>query len=100
MKLGIMVTTERHLDQVCGLTAAALRRGGTVSLFATDAGVRLLAQPRFVALAGLAGVALSFCLHSAREHGGPPPGLPETVVAGSQFENALLVAGSDRVLVL
>lgn len=100
MRLGIMVTTERNLEQVIGIAEAAAARGHAVAIFATDTGVRLLAERRFSALSGLPGVTMSYCDQSAQTHGGRPAGLPETVVQGSQFENAVMHAESDKVIVL
>ena len=95
-----MVTTGRHLDQVVGIARAAQSKGHAVTIFATDEGTRLLADPRFAALSSLPGVAMSFCEHSARLHGGRPAGLPEAIVSGSQLENAAMASESDKILVL
>lgn len=100
MKLGIVVTTDRHLGQILGITRAALRRGHAVGIFATDEGVRLLADPEFSGLSALPGVSLSYCDFSAQAWDGRPAGLPEEAVAGSQFDNALMVSASDKVIVL
>jgi peroxiredoxin family protein len=99
MQLGIMVTTDQHAAQVSGIALAALARGHAVTIFLTDTGTRLLADARLVALARLPRVAMSYCAQSAALHGAPG-GLPEAVVAGSQFDNALLAAGADKLLVL
>jgi hypothetical protein len=100
MRLGIMVTTDALLEQVIGLTRAAVARGHAVAIFATDAGVNLLGDGRFTALSGIAGAAMSYCGQSAETRGGPPPGLPAAIVQGSQFENAVMTAESDKVIVL
>ena len=100
MKLGIMVTTDRHLRQVRGITQAALAKGHAVALFATDAGVKLLANPQFSSLSALPGVKMSFCENSVLHHGGRPAELPEAIVSGSQIQNAVMVSESDRVIVL
>ena len=100
MKIGIMVTTGRHLRQVRGITQAAIAKGHTVRIFATDEGTRLLADHQFSTLSALPGVGMSFCEHSAQRHGGPPAGLPAAIVPGSQFENAIMVSESDKVIVL
>jgi len=100
MRLGIMVNTDRHLGQVCGITQAALTKGHRVGIFATDEGVKLLADQRFSALSALAGVTMSFCEHSARSLGGRPAGLPEAIASGSQFENAIMISESDKVIIL
>ena len=100
MKLGIMVTTDRHLRQILGLTQAALAKGHAVVMFATDEGVKLLADHQFSSLSALPGVTMSFCEDSAQRHGGRPAGLPEAIVSGSQFENAIMTSESDKVLIL
>ena len=100
MKLGIMVTTDRHLRQIRGIAQAALAKGHTVSIFVTDEGTRLLANHRFAALSALPGVVMSYCDHSARDLGGRPAGLPEIIASGSQFENAVMASESDKVIVL
>ena len=100
MKLGIMVTTDRHLRQIRGITQAAIAKGHTVAIFATDEGAKLLADRQFSSLSALPGVTMSFCEHSAQRHGGRPAGLPEAIASGSQFENAIMVSESDKVIVL
>lgn len=100
MRLGIMVTTDACLEQVVGLARAAAERGHAVAIFATDAGVNLLGDGRFVALSGIAGVSMSYCGQSAEARGGAPEGLPAAIVQGSQFENAVMTAESDKVIVL
>jgi hypothetical protein len=100
MKLGIMVTTDRHLDQIRGITRAALAKGHSVAIFATDEGTKLLANPLFYSLSDLPGVAMSFCDHSAQRYGDRPAGLPEVVASGSQLDNAIMNSESDKVLVL
>ena len=100
MQFGIMVATDRHLRQIRGITLAALAKGHAVVLFATDEGVKLLADHRFSSLSALPGVTMSFCEHSAQRHGGRPAGLPEAIASGSQFENAIMTSESDKVIVL
>ena len=100
MNLGIMVTTDRHLAQIRGITEAALAKGHSVEIFATDEGTRLLADRRFSSLSALAGVTIGYCEHSAARHGGRPAGLPEAIAPGSQYENAIMSVESDRVIVL
>lgn len=100
MKLGILVNTDRHLDHVVGLTAAAGKKGHEVVIFAMDEGVRLLDNGAFAALAELDGVSLSFCSHSAREQGVEPDGRPAAITVGSQLNNAMMANTADRVIVL
>jgi hypothetical protein len=100
MRLGIMVTTDGALDQVAGIARAASERGHDVTVFATDAGVRLLLEPRFTSLSLLPRVAMSFCQQSAEAKGVPLAALPASVARGTQFQNAVMSAESDRVIVL
>ncbi len=100
MKLGIMVTTDRHLAQIRGITQAALTHGHTVAIFATDEGAKLLADHQFSSLSALAGVRMSYCDHSAACYGGRPAALPEAVAQAGQFENAIMVSESDKILIL
>lgn len=100
MKLGIMVTTDRHLAQIRGITQAALAKGHTVAIFATDEGAKLLADDQYSSLSALAGVTMNYCDHSAARYGGRPAGLPEAITQGSQFENAIMNSESDKVIVL
>jgi peroxiredoxin family protein len=100
MKLGILVTTDRHLGQIRGITEAALAKGHTVAIFATDEGTKLLANQQFSSLSALAGVTMNYCDHSAARHGGRPAALPAAIAQGSQFENAIMNSESDKVIVL
>ena len=100
MKLAIIVTTDRHLEQIRGITQAVLRKGHTIGIFATDEGVKLLANHEFSSLSALPGVAMSFCDHSARRYGGRPDGLPAVISQGGQFDNAIMTSESDKVIML
>ena len=100
MKLGILVNTDRHLGHVLGLAEAARKKEHEVVIFAMDQGVRLLDEDSFGRLAGLDGVSLSFCSHSAREHGIETDGRPEGVTVGSQLNNAMMAQAVDRLIVL
>ena len=100
MKLGILVTSDRHPEHLAGLTRAAVAKGHEVTLFATDSGVKLLGSPACVALSELGGVAMSLCEHSAKAYQVPTDGLPEKIVRGSQYDNAVMTQWADRVVVL
>ena len=65
--LAILVSTDRHLDHVVNLTAAACAKGKRVSLFFTGKGVLLTMKPRFKELVGKA--ALHICDVSFRANG-------------------------------
>lgn len=100
MKLGILVTTDLHLEAILGIAGAALAKGHTVAIFATDTGTRLLADPRLGALGARPGAALKYCVHSAALLGVRPQGAPGAIGEGSQLDNAVMVAESDKVIVL
>lgn len=46
-KLGILVSSDRHLDYVINLTQAACDRGNEVEIFFTGKGVLLTQSPEF-----------------------------------------------------
>jgi predicted peroxiredoxin len=100
MRLGILVTTARHLDDVVGLTGAAVAKGQEVMIFAMDEGTRLLDEVRFASLAAVAGVTLSVCEHSAKTLGVSIERLAPQIRCGSQLNNAVMVHAADRVVVL
>lgn len=100
MKLGIFVNTDRHLADVVGLVKAALSKGHEVVLFNMDDGTKLLGTPAFKELCSTKGVSLSFCDHSAKHLNVTTEGLPQEMVCGSQYNNAVMVHDADRVIVL
>ena len=100
MKLGILVNTDRHLDHVMGITKAALKKGHTVTLFNMDDGAKLLRTPEFQELCKTEGVKMIFCEYNARRLATGTGGLPEEMVSGSQYNNAVMNHDSDRVIVL
>lgn len=100
MKLGILLNTARHLDDVVGISRAALAKNHQVIIFAMDEGTRLLENQALASLAGLEGVSVSVCDHSARIHGVNIEGLSPNIVCGSQLQNAMLNHNADRVIVL
>jgi predicted peroxiredoxin len=100
MKLGILVNTDRRLEHILGLTAAATDKNHEVVIFAMDEGVRLLDDKSFADLGGREGVSISFCSHSAREHGIDTEGRPEGITVGSQLNNAMMAQAVDRMIVL
>ncbi len=100
MKLGIFVNTNRHLGDVVGLVKAALGKGHEVILFNMDDGTKLLGTPEFSALCKTKGVTMSFCDHSAKQLGVATEGIPQEIVCGSQYNNAMMMHDADRVIVL
>jgi len=100
MKLGILVNTNKHPEDILGITKAALGKGHTVNIFIMDDGTRLLSESSFTGLCKSEGVKMSFCDHSAEGLGTKVEGLPEEIMCGSQFDNATMNHESDKVIVL
>ena len=100
MKLGILVNTAQNLPRIIGISRAGIARGHEIIIFVMDEGTLLLNEPEFKQLSGLAGVQVSFCDHSAKELGVDTGGLPEHIIAGSQYNNASMNHQAGKVLVL
>jgi predicted peroxiredoxin len=100
MKLGILINTDRHAEEVVGITKAALSKGHEVIIFMMDTGVRLLHNPSVTELSKAPGVQMSFCDYSTGKLGVSKEGIPDTIGCGSQFDNASMNHEADRVIVL
>ncbi len=100
MVLGILVSTDRHPDDVIGLARAALSRGHRVIIFVMDTGTRILSLPSFSGLSASEGVTTGFCDYNAKALNIPADHLPPTMSRGSQYDNAVMVNTADRVIVL
>lgn len=100
MKIGIIVNTDRHLDEVTGIARAAVTKGHGVDIFVMDEGVRLLCEPAFYGLCEVDGIHLSYCDHSTDQLRCKPKDLPGQIVCGSQYDNALMGHTADRMIVL
>jgi hypothetical protein len=100
MKLGILVNTDKHLNDIIGITEAAAEGGHGVIIFAMDDGTRLIEETSFTALSAKENVSMGFCDHSALQLGVNKNGLPEDIIVGSQYDNAVMDHESDRVIVL
>lgn len=98
--LGILVNSDRHLEHVQGFARAALARGHKVIVFVMDTGTRLLQDSALLDLAGLSGVTVTVCDHSARRNGIALEALPPSVGCGSQLNNAMMNHEAERVIVL
>ena len=96
--LGILVSSDKHLDSIIELTCAAREKGKEVEIFFTGKGVLLTQAPDFSKLAGKA--KMSLCDVSFKAHGleGEVPGLEEKDFS-SHERNASLVERADRYLV-
>ena len=99
--LAILISTDRHLDHVVNLTAAAFAKGKKVSLFFTGTGVLLTMKPAFSKLADKA--ELNICDASFRANGlhgreHEVPGVTMNAFS-TQARNAEMLERADRHLV-
>ncbi len=97
-KLGILISSDRHLDFVVNLTDAAHAKGKEVEIFFTGKGVLLTQLPDFTRLVGKA--KMSLCDVSFRALGlkGDVPGFGFKDFA-TQAKNAEIIKNSDRYVV-
>ena len=100
-KLGILVSSDKHLDYVIALTTASHDKGKSVQIFFTGKGVLLALKPDFKELVGKAKLAI--CDVSFRSHGlhgreDEVPGVGFKDFA-TQAKNAEMVANMDRYVV-
>ena len=100
MKLGIFINTDKHAEDVIGITKAAVSKGHEVIIFIMDTGVNLLCNSSVMALSSETGVQMNYCDHNAVQMGIPKDGIPENVGSGSQFDNATMNHDADRIIVL
>lgn len=100
MKLGILVNTDRHAEDIVGLTKSALSKGHEVVIFMMDTGVKLLSNSSITELCNESGVNMGFCDHSTGKVGVSKEGVPDKIACGSQFDNATMNHKADRVIVL
>jgi hypothetical protein len=97
-KLGILVSSDKHMDYIIHLTDAAVKKKKLVEIFFTGQGVLLTQTPEFQKLVGKA--KMSLCDNSFRALGleGDVPGLGFKDFA-TQAKNAELIKNSDRYVV-
>lgn len=100
MKLGALVNTDRHADNLIGLVDAALSRGHTVSVFFTDEGVRLLLNKSVTDLCNRSGIVMSYCDYSKKNLQVSADGCGRKIACRSQYDNAAMQHEADRVIVL
>jgi len=92
-KLGILLNSDKYRDDVVGIIKAAKAAGHDVTVFMMDDGT-LLASDLSKECSGDA--TLAYCDHSAEPRGVKDI---ENATAGSQYQNAVMVHDSDKVVV-
>jgi hypothetical protein len=100
MKLGILVNTDSNVQDVIGLTKAAISKGHEAVIFMMDVGVRNAGNAEVQQLSKDEKVSCSLCDHSAHNAGFSTDGLPDTITVGSQYNNAVMNADVDKVIVI
>jgi len=95
--LGILVTRHQHRDDLLGVALAARKAGHAVAVFLNDEGVRFTLDPQFLEALKAAGVELSLCDHSCEQLGITERA--EGIIYGSQYNHAMMLHDSARVLV-
>ena len=98
-KLGILVTSDKHLDYVIKLTEAAQAKNKAVEIFFTGRAVLLTQSPDFPRLVDRAKVSVcdvSFRALGLKEEDVPCLGFKDFA---TQAKNAELVKNSDRYVV-
>jgi predicted peroxiredoxin len=98
-KLGIFVCTDRHAEDLVGLTKAAIAKGHEVRVFFTGPGVKLVPTEQAKELVK-AGADVAMCLHSFEELGFKEDEVPEGIKKSSQDYNADMLKNVDRYVVL
>jgi len=97
-KLGILVSSDKHLDYIIELVTAAQKKGKNIQIFFTGKGVFLTQNQEFEQLVGKA--KLSVCDVSFRANGlkGDVPGIGFKDFA-TQARNAEMIEECDRYVV-
>ena len=98
-RLGVFVSSDKHLDKVISLCLAAREKGDIkVTIFFSHFGTLLTQDPRFGELEGLA--TMSLCNVGFESHGlkPPVPGIAEKDYA-TQARNGELIEDCDRYVV-
>lgn len=97
-RLGILVSSDKHLEKVIALTAAAHEKGKSVQIFFTGQGVLLTQKQEFEQLVGKAKLSVCDVSFRANELEGDVPGVGFKDFA-TQARNAEMIAECDRYVV-
>jgi len=96
--LGLLVSSDKHLDKVISLCRAAKQKDIEVSIFFTHKGTLLTQDPRFKELQGLAKMALCNVGFESNNLKRPVVGIEEKDYA-TQARHGELIEESERYLV-
>ena len=96
-KLGIYVTSDKHLDKLIKLCRAAQKKEVEMSIFFTHIGTRLTADPRFKELGNPSKVALCTVAFEDNSLTKPVEGFDEKGYA-SQAWHAEMIHDCDRYI--
>ena len=102
-KLGIFVSTNKHIDHVIGVVRAAKKAGKELVIFFTHEGVLMSQDPKYKELADMGPEEMTLCNVRWEElglKGEPiPAGMGEKGLA-TQSRHVSLIGKCDRYLVL
>ena len=100
--LGILVSSDRHLDSVVELVNAAHAKGKETQVFFTGSAVHLTLQPGFAKLAGKAKIWICDVSFRANGYHGREEEVPgvDYKSFATQGRNAEMLAEVDRYVVL
>ena len=97
-KLGILVSSDRHLDKITKLCEAAKEKEVDVMIFFTHRGTLLAQDPRFSELEGKARMSLCRVAFESQGLKSPMKGIEE-IDFGTQTRNVEMIEYCDRYLV-
>jgi peroxiredoxin family protein len=98
-KLGILVSSDKYINHLIGITKAAHRAGKKVTIFLTNRAVLLTKNERFSELDGICHVSLcSLCFESFKVEK-PVPVVNDKDFA-TQMRNVVIMKDCDRYIVL
>lgn len=98
-KLGILVTSDKHIDHLIGITKAAYKAGKDVSIFLTNRGVFLSKDERLSELDGICHVSLcNLCFDFFKLT--KPVHVVKDKDFGTQARNAQMISECDRFIVI
>ncbi len=98
-KLGIFVSSDKHLDHLIGIAKAASEAGKEVSVFLTNRGVLLTKHPDFPKVEPFAHVSLCNVNFEAFKLEKPIPVVADKDFA-TQARHGMMIEDCDRYIVL